>query len=121
MAKGVNKRKSLTIQLSGMSVNGITALFMGYAVTQFPFLAFGPIDDIISFFMKRVLTKWFESGTIGFNSIIINVDVNADVKALKIAQRDSLKPGLTKEEINAQDRAIKDAIRDLATIGRAPL
>ena len=68
-----------------MTANGFTSLVMGIALANVPWLAWGPIDNILSAILKKVFHVLFEGGTVLLNKVVILVDVNVDVSGMEKA------------------------------------
>jgi len=114
VSRPVNKRKPLTIQIGNLTANGFTSLVMGIAIANFPWLAWGPIDNILSAILKKGYHALFEGGTVLLNKIVIEVDVNVDVTGMEKALENGHKnPG------KETDLEIKKSMCDLVRYGRA--
>lgn len=107
--------------LVSFAVKGLVS----WLVIQAPFLAWGPIKFILSYFLDKLLRKMLDQGVIKINHLIINLNIDGKVikhsearlKAIELVQKE----GVTDAELDAIDEELKNAARDLIRYSRTRL
>lgn len=95
---------------------------MSLIAVRIPFLAAGPVGWVVSFIIGKLLTLIIENGVLGINLLVIDFSTRRDAdnmeEALREASEVDQKDPVAVEQANEK---IKDAMRDLIRLGRAPL
>lgn len=124
MAKKAKLKKSLIGDKQlGRVVKIATKELVAFFISKVAFLAFGPFAWIISKFTGKFLEWAMKNTILGANSLIIDIDVGMDVRALdKVKEKVKLiTEETTEEELDEIDKQIEDAARDLIKFARTKL
>ncbi len=124
MSLPVMRRKRLTIKLSEYAVSSLVSLAMGYILAAVPWLAWGPIDNIIEGILSKFLKYLIEESIIGINTLVIEYVADSDAEnmvEILAKARKAKHENKSSEEIKKIDDALKAELRDLIRYGRAPL
>lgn len=98
-------------------INVLVKQVMVALVAKLPFLSFGPLGYVASFFLSKLIGFILENTILGINLGIIEVTVNAEVIGLnKLLEKAKNLPEDKKDELPKIEEEIINAVRDLISI-----
>lgn len=118
MSLKLNEEKSLTTTLIQNLVKVVVPKMVESIISKVAFLGFGPIPTILSMLLSKFMEFALHEMGIAANSLSIKIDIEIDVKKMEEALTAHEKNLTDKGEVDAANDKIKDAMRDLITIGR---